>query len=159
VGDREGYLRRAVERLGRALTLVKASAVYETAPMYVEDQPPFLNAALSANTDLGPLALLRLLKRVEAEVGRAQRERYGPREIDLDLVAYGVAAYRFVERGRTILEVPHPRAPERRFVLQPLFDLDPQLELSGLGSVNDLLQATETDVESVRRLEHVVLSL
>lgn len=159
VGDREGHLRRAVALLAREVALLKASAVYETAPMYVEDQPAFLNAALLADTAMGPLALLRLLKQVESDVGRAPRERYGPREIDLDLLAFGVAAYRFEDRGKTVLEVPHPRAPERLFVLQPLSDLDPDLVLPGLGSVNALLLATKTAPESVRRLEHVVLSL
>ena len=159
VGDREGQLVRAVDGLRPAVRLIRASAVYETVPMYVEDQPAFLNAALLAETSLGPLALLKLLKRVEAEVGRAPRERYGPREIDLDLVVYGAAAYRYEDRGKIVLEVPHPRAPERRFVLQPLHDLDPCLLLPGLGSVKDLLLAAETDAESVRRLEHVVLSL
>lgn len=127
--------------------------------MYVEDQPVFFNAALLAETALGPLALLRLLKRTEAEVGRTPRERNGPREIDLDLIAYGALAYRFVDRGRTVLEIPHPRLAERLFVLQPMLDLDPAWHLPGLGSVRSAIDAAETDPQSVRKLDHVVLSL
>lgn len=159
LGDRARNLQRATDALALSLRLVAASPVYETAPMYVEDQPPFLNAAVLAQTEVGPLALLRRLKQVEGEVGRAARERYGPREIDLDLIAYGALAYRFVDRGRTVLQVPHPRLPERLFVLQPLMDLDPEMQLPGLGTVQSVMATAETDARSVQRLDHVVLSL
>lgn len=148
-----------MEALGREVRLVRASAVYETAPMYVEDQPSFLNAAVLGETDRGPLSLLRLLKRIERDVGRAPRERFGPREIDLDLIAYGALAYRFVDHGRVVLEIPHSRLTERLFVLQPMLDLDPAFVVPTLGPIRTAAQAAETGPPSVQRLDHVVLSL
>lgn len=154
-GDRVGQISSAVQRLGKALTIVAVSSLYETAPMYVEDQPPFVNGALSADTDLGPLALLSLLKATEREVGRTPQVRNGPREIDLDLVLYGVL--QFSSPGR--LELPHPRLGERRFVLQPLFDLASNGSIPGMGSLISLLAATEDQAPTVRRMNDAVVSL
>ena len=159
VGDAPTHLREAAELLSREIDVTAISEVYETDPMYVLEQPKFLNAALAVHTDMGPLPLLALLKRIEREVGRQSRERYGPREVDLDLIAYGNLKYRFVRVGETILEVPHPRTPERRFVLQPLHDLVPQVMLPGLGSVESLLEATKQQAASVQRRVDVALSL
>ncbi len=159
VGDALGSLQRATLELSRRLGHLKASPVYRTAPMYITDQPPFLNAAASGETDLGPLPLLRLLKQLETELGRSPAERYGPREIDLDLIAYGSAAYSYDADGREVLRVPHPRVVERRFVLQPLSDLSNDLVLPGLGSIGDLLEKTKDQEADVVRLEHAVLPI
>lgn len=156
-GDRAGQIARAIELLRGAVQVIEVSPLYETAPMYVQDQPPFLNGALLADVTLGPLALLGLLKDTEAKVGRKPAERYGPREIDLDLVAYG--ALRLSSEAERTLEVPHPRLPERRFVLQPLFDLDPKIVLPGLAPISDLLAATEDQAATVQRFSDAVLSL
>jgi 7,8-dihydro-6-hydroxymethylpterin-pyrophosphokinase len=110
-------------------------------------------------TDAGPLRLLNTLKAIERRLGRTPAERYGPRELDLDLLTYGPLRYRHVADGRTVLVVPHPRTPERRFVLQPLFDIAPDMELPGLGAVSSLLFATEAQLESVRLFDDAVLSL
>lgn len=157
-GEREAQICRAVAMLRESLDVEGVSTLYETAPMYVEDQPAFLNGALLARTELGPLALLRLLKEVEARVGRKPAERYGPREIDLDLVYYGSLRLSS-SRAEGALEVPHPRIPERRFVLQPLFDLDPRMVLPGLGSISALLSATEDQAATVQRYSDAVLPL
>jgi 2-amino-4-hydroxy-6-hydroxymethyldihydropteridine diphosphokinase len=159
VGDRLGHLQRAVDALRSVVNLVAVSRVYETAPMYVEDQPAFLNAAVSAVTDLGPLPLLQTLKQIEATSGRQQRERYGPREIDLDLVVYGAASYRYRSGHRTILEVPHPRTAERRFVLAPLLDLGLIVPIPGFGLVSDLFEATNSQAATVIPLVDAFLSL
>lgn len=137
MGDRLARLGEAVDRLGREVRLGRVSLAYETAPMYVEQQPPYLNAAAVGETVLGPLALIAFLKSVEREVGRSPCARFGPREMDLDLIAYGNLRIR--SRGSLPLEVPHPRLPERRFVLEPLNEVAPDLCLPGLGTVSQLL--------------------
>jgi 2-amino-4-hydroxy-6-hydroxymethyldihydropteridine diphosphokinase len=127
--------------------------------MYVEDQPTFLNAAVKGETSLSPRALLACLKRIEAEIGRLAGARYGPREVDLDLVAFGSLAYRYEEGHQVRLEVPHPRIAERRFVLQPLNDIAADYVLPGFGVVRDLLGQTEAQAASVTRSEHALLPI
>lgn len=128
LGDRAENIHRAASALG----IVRLSSLIETAPMYVEDQPPFINAVGFLDTELGPLALLRLLKSTETEIGRLPRQRYGPREIDLDLIAYGALQLKSVLYGETKLQVPHPRLGERSFVLDPLSELDSSFVIPGL---------------------------
>ncbi len=149
LGDRAVNLQNCIAAIQRFATIQKNSKVYETAPMYVEDQPSFLNAAILIETCLGPLPLLTKLKQIERELGRSEAERNGPREIDLDLLTYGVAKYVYRMGGRETLVLPHPRIPERRFVLQPLLDLDPNFTIVGLGKVETLLSSTEVQVQSV----------
>ena len=141
-GDRLASLRAARERLdgppagGRRLRVVAASPVYETEPQGdVTAQPDFLNACLAVETTLGPEALLDACKAVERALGRERTgARFGPRTIDLDLLLYGSETIE--EPGLT---VPHPRLAERRFVLEPLAELDPALELPDGRRVGDLL--------------------
>ena len=156
VGDRLGNLCAAVDALSQRLELLAVSSIYETAPMYVTDQQPFLNAALRARTSDYPLKLLRQLKQTETEVGRRDGERFGPREIDIDLITYGRLRYLFRGGERELL-VPHPRVPERRFVLQPLFDVSPDASLPGVGSIRDLLARTSDQAQDVQRIEHAIL--
>lgn len=156
LGDRRSHIAGALARLEAIVQVDAVSSLYETAPMYVTDQPPFLNGALIARADLGPRALLRGLKEIEARVGRAPGSRFGPREIDLDLIAFGALAYRF-DSGEKPLALPHPRIPERRFVLLPLFEIAPDLRLPGLGQVRDLLGQTNSQADEVVRLEHAEL--
>lgn len=158
VGDSVANLRLALDLLGRQTDVLAVSDIYETEPMYVENQPKFQNAAVRVSTYLSPLQLLETLKGIESEVGRLRRERYGPREVDLDLIAYGSLSYVFESMGETKLTVPHPRTPERRFVLEPLNDVAPHFDLPGLGVVSDLLQATKDQAASVQRREDVALS-
>jgi len=153
VGDKLRNFQEAVALLKRDLTVTKASHIYETAPMYVENQPAFYNAAIRAETDLSPINLLQLLKRTEKEVGRQQRERYGPREVDLDLIAYGVLQYRYVANNKLVLHLPHPKTGERGFVLQPLADLDRDLTLPGIGKLCQLLAATQDQDKDIRRID------
>jgi 2-amino-4-hydroxy-6-hydroxymethyldihydropteridine diphosphokinase len=144
LGDRERTLRRAVEELGRlpGTEVCGVSSFRDTAPVGYVDQPRFLNGAVEVETQLGARELLEQLLRIERELGRdrAQSPPQGPRTLDLDLLLYGEE--RIQAPG---LEVPHPRLHERRFVLEPLFQLDPGLFLPGRGSVQALLSGLDSE--------------
>jgi 2-amino-4-hydroxy-6-hydroxymethyldihydropteridine diphosphokinase len=137
LGDREQSLRAAIARLGE-LGRVRASGFRDTEPVGVTDQPRFLNAAAELETDLGPRELLARLLEIERELGRerAAEARWGPRRIDLDLLVYGDET--IDEPGLT---VPHPRLAERRFALEPLYELAPTLTLPDGRRIQDLLDA------------------
>ncbi len=137
VGDREQMLWRAIHMLAfdPEVDVAAVSSIRETDPVGFVDQPPFLNAAVAVETELGPQALLELLLSVERELGRTREgPRFGPRTIDLDLLLYGDEVVD--EPGLT---VPHPRLHERRFALEPLAELDPDLVVPGAGPVQALL--------------------
>ena len=159
VGDRLAHLQAALNRLATEVQLTKASHVYDSVPMYVTDQPSFLNAAVQAETTLPPTALLAVLKRIEREVGRQDRPRYGPREVDLDLIAYGALQYTYTNTRQVILQLPHPKTGERRFVLQPLFDINPNLSLAGIGEIQDLLDRTQDQAKDLTRSHDAILSI
>lgn len=159
VGNREQNIQDALDQLQRHVQIVKVSSVYETAPMYVLDQPSFLNGVVSVETTMGPLPLMLILKEIEAHVGRHAGIRNGPREIDLDLLLYGDLRYSFHKTGKTVLEVPHPRMTERLFVLQPLLDIDPDLMIPDHGSVKMLVDTTEWSSEHVVEKHHAELSV
>ena len=126
----------AFERLKKIpLTrVVLTSRLYASRPYGPVAQPDFVNAAVGVVTQLGPLALLRELRAVEIAFGRpAERERWGPRIIDLDLLAYA-----HERRTDAELTLPHPGIVERNFVLYPLAEIAPELDLPGLGRVAEL---------------------
>ena len=131
LGDREATIRAAVAALP-GVTAV--STLSETDPVGPVEQPRFLNGAVALETELSPRELLDVLLAVERDLGRERRERWGPRTIDLDLLLYGD---RVVDEPG--LSVPHPRLHERRFALEPLAELDPELEIPGRGRVKTLL--------------------
>jgi 2-amino-4-hydroxy-6-hydroxymethyldihydropteridine diphosphokinase len=138
LGDREATIRRAVELLGTepGIEVVAVSTLRETEPVGYADQPTFVNGAAALETNLSPRALLDRLLAVEQELGRVRGvgPRFGPRTIDLDLLLYGAEV--LDEAGLT---VPHPRLTERRFALEPLYELDPELSLPDGRGVRDLL--------------------
>ncbi|MGH2731339.1 MAG: 2-amino-4-hydroxy-6-hydroxymethyldihydropteridine diphosphokinase [Actinomycetota bacterium] len=124
LGDRMRYLELALGALeARGLNVVAVSSVYETEPIGPL-QPDFLNAACRVETELSPEDLLGTLKSIEAALGRTPRQRWGPREIDLDLLLYGDEVI-----DRPGLSVPHPELTHRPFVLTPLAEIAPGLEL------------------------------
>jgi 2-amino-4-hydroxy-6-hydroxymethyldihydropteridine diphosphokinase len=135
LGDREGNLRVALERLAD-LGSLRVSSFRETDPVGVTDQPRFVNAVAELETVLGARELLEKLLEIERQLGRdrGSEERWGPRTIDLDLLLFGNEV--IDEPG---LSVPHPRLAERRFVLEPLHELDPGLELPDGRAVGELL--------------------
>ena len=125
LGDRCAALQAAVDWLRASEVVVEAtSALYETAPQDMVDQPAFLNAAVRVRTEASPRMMLDLVKQMEADLGRVAGPRYGPRAIDCDLLVWEAGVY-VDER----LEIPHPRLVERRFALLPLLDLDADLTL------------------------------
>jgi 2-amino-4-hydroxy-6-hydroxymethyldihydropteridine diphosphokinase len=142
LGNREQTIRRAVDALGRrpGVDVLAVSAFRETEPVGFTDQPPFLNGAAVVETDLEPRALLDALLAVERELGRTRDgPRFGPRTIDLDLLVFGNR-----EVSEPGLTVPHPRLAERAFALEPLVELDPELEIPGRGRVADLLRGLQS---------------
>jgi 2-amino-4-hydroxy-6-hydroxymethyldihydropteridine diphosphokinase len=137
LGSREETLRRALELLAAEphVEVVQVSAFRETEPVGVVDQPRFVNAAAALETTLGPRRLLDVLLGVEQRLGRIRDGlRWGPRIVDVDLLLYDDDVVD--EPG---LHVPHPRLYQRRFVLEPLAELDPELAIPGLGAVSALL--------------------
>lgn len=138
LGDREATIRAALAELDAAdgVAVVAVSTLLETEPVGYLDQPRFLNGAAALETSLPARALLELLLAVEARFGRRRDgvPPQGPRTLDLDLLLYGSA-----EIDEPGLRIPHPRLHERRFVLQPLAELAPSLEVPGKGEVQTLL--------------------
>lgn len=120
LGDRMQNLDLAVQRLSVEIDVDRISCVYETEPVGYAAQPLFLNAVLSGTTRLDPMALLRLAKQVELELGRVRSFRNGPRAIDIDILIYGDTV---VKTGELV--IPHPRLAERPFVLVPLAEIAP----------------------------------
>jgi 2-amino-4-hydroxy-6-hydroxymethyldihydropteridine diphosphokinase len=125
IGDREANLREAVRRLRESGCKVTAvSSLYLTKPVGVLDQPDFINAVIGTETALAPHDLLRLCRSIEETLGRERTIRWGPRVIDIDILLYEGAV---VDEPELVL--PHPRMLERAFVLVPLAEIAPELEL------------------------------
>ena len=141
LGDREAYLRRALAGIP---DVVAVSGVYETGAVGGEDDdPPYLNAVVELDTDLGPRELLEVCRRLEAEAERVRTRRWGPRTLDVDVLLVGDLAV-----DEPDLQVPHPRMWERSFVLVPLHDLAPDLVVHrpkdpGVRATNVTLEVTD----------------
>jgi 2-amino-4-hydroxy-6-hydroxymethyldihydropteridine diphosphokinase len=133
VGDPARTVARAFVALGRIGTVAKRSQLYRTQPWGKTDQPEFVNAAALLETDRTPHELLRELQSIETALGRKPRERWGPRELDLDILTYDDDVVD--EPG---LHIPHPNIRERAFVLIPLAEIDPAYE-----ALRDALPANE----------------
>lgn len=147
LGAREATLRRALELLdGREdTTVVGISQLRETDPVGLLDQPRFLNGAVALDTELGPVELLAVLLEIERTLGRVRDGvRNGPRSIDLDLLLFDAETIRGPE-----LTLPHPRLHERRFVLEPLADIDPELRVPGRGTVAELLASLDEQASTL----------
>jgi 2-amino-4-hydroxy-6-hydroxymethyldihydropteridine diphosphokinase len=136
LGEREAHLRSALDLLAAevGIDVVAVSRLRETEPVGPVEQGPFLNGAVQVTTELPPRELLDRLLDVEQRLGRVRRERFGPRTIDLDLLLYDDEVLE--EPGLTL---PHPRLHERRFALEPLAELAPDLVVPGRGPISALL--------------------
>lgn len=133
----------------RAIDLCAVSGLYSTPPWGNPDQPAFVNAVAEVCTALAPTALLAVLQRYEQQAGRVREQRWGPRVIDLDLLAYGQCVWR-----TRSLRLPHPGIAERAFVLLPWADIAPDYSLPGLGRIHELL-AKCPGIESIKPIEEV----
>jgi 2-amino-4-hydroxy-6-hydroxymethyldihydropteridine diphosphokinase len=152
LGDRLARLQSAVTTLHRTIDVVAVSPVFETDPVGGPQQPDYLNAVLLADTDLAADALLTVAHEVEAASGRERLERWGPRTLDVDIVAIGDQTM-----DTSDLVIPHPRAAERAFVLMPWLAVDPSATLPGRGPIAELLAGLET--AGVRPRPDLVLHL
>jgi 2-amino-4-hydroxy-6-hydroxymethyldihydropteridine diphosphokinase len=136
LADPRAQVLAACARLGQLprTRLVLTSRLYESRPFGPVPQPDFVNAVAGVLTQLDPAALLEQLRAIELAMGRpARHERWGPRVIDLDLLAHGRE-----QRSEQALTLPHPGIVERNFVLYPLAEIAPDLDLPGLGRVAEL---------------------
>jgi 2-amino-4-hydroxy-6-hydroxymethyldihydropteridine diphosphokinase len=148
LGGNIGNPREAMARALRALdasrnvSVQKVSSIYSTPPWGKTDQPDFLNAAAELSTSLSPRDLLELCLDTERRLKRLRAERWGPRVIDIDILKYGDRAV--FEEG---LEIPHPRMLDRAFVLVPLAEIAPDLDLAGESASARAARADETGIE------------
>jgi len=136
IGDKAGNIMRALEILGQfdGLKVTKISSFYETEPVGYEDQNWFVNAVAQIETIFPPEELLSMLKKTEQVIGRRETIRWGPREIDLDLLMYDQLCFDSPD-----LVIPHPRMHERAFVLVPLVEIVPD-------QVHPILKKTVTEL-------------
>jgi 2-amino-4-hydroxy-6-hydroxymethyldihydropteridine diphosphokinase len=144
IGDRVGNIEEAIERLTAdgTITVVARSRFYRTAPWGVTDQDWFVNACIAVRTNVSPHELLHRCQAVENDMARVRTRRWGPRNIDVD-----VLTYRDVKLDEPDLIVPHPRIAERAFVLVPLKDVAPELKIAG-ASLDELLSKLDaSDVQ------------
>lgn len=137
VGDRLGHMRHAVAALERVGTVEAVSSLYETEPVGDTNQGRFLNAAVSVETELSAPDVLRRVLDIEREAGRIRDGRWGPRTLDIDIITHGSE-----QIDEENLTVPHPRARERRFVLEPVAEIAPDIEVGeGLTAAGALEMA------------------
>lgn len=152
LGDRLAMLQGAVHALGAVVDLVAVSPVFETDPVGGPEQDDFLNAVVLVDSTQSPHELLDLAHRVEDLHGRVRTQRWGPRTLDVDLIAVDEE-----QIDEPDLVIPHPRAAERAFVLVPWSAVDPEAALPGIGRVVDLL--SRVDASGVRPRPDLVLRL
>jgi 2-amino-4-hydroxy-6-hydroxymethyldihydropteridine diphosphokinase len=148
LGERRDMLRQARQQLAAlpGTSLARASGLYETAPVGGPDQGDYLNQVVELRTALSPRGLLEAIGRIESVLGRERLVRWGPRSIDVDILWYDGSSVAEVD-----LEVPHPRMEERRFVLEPLAELAPDLVLPSGSTVREALGRVMA--QAVTRLE------
>ena len=145
IENRKQHIETAIVLLREKVHDITVAPFYETKPRYFEDQQNFLNTVLSGYTDLKPRELLRFTKTVQQDVGRVERFRNGPREIDIDILFYENEVYKDEE-----LEIPHPRLQERDFVLQPFADINPDFSHPILKkTIRELLNALPEEQRSI----------
>ena len=135
IGNPEEQMQLAIAMLREATDVIALSSIYTTEPVGGPVQPNYLNAICITESELPAADLLALLHGIEKTLGREHVERWGPRIIDLDLIQYGTILSSAQE-----LELPHPRAHERKFVLEPWLEVEPDAILLTHGKVSELLE-------------------
>lgn len=137
IGDREKNIKSAIYQLNKRgkVTIEKISSLYETKPVGLVSQPNFLNLVVSIHTKLTPYELLEECLYTEMQLGRVRKQRWGPRNIDIDILVY----HNYVIQDE-VLEIPHPRLHERAFVLIPLLDIARNIPVYHKLTPGELLQ-------------------
>lgn len=135
IGNPHEQMDLAIAMLKEAAELISVSSYYVTKPVGGPEQPDYINAVCILESELPALDLLSLLHGIEKSLGRERTEKWGPRTIDLDLIQYGSLLSKADE-----LELPHPRAYERRFVLEPWQEIEPDAVLLTHGKISELLE-------------------
>lgn len=134
IGEPKENLDLAIALLREATEVLKVSSYYVTKPVGYEDQPDFVNAVCIIESELPAIELLKMLNGIEKAMGRERTIKWGPRIIDLDIIQYGSLLSNAAE-----LTLPHPRAHERKFVLEPWYEIEPDAVLLTHGKIADLL--------------------
>jgi 2-amino-4-hydroxy-6-hydroxymethyldihydropteridine diphosphokinase len=134
IGDRISNLQDTLRLIGELdeARISKVSSVYETEPVGYIDQPSFLNCVIEIDTGLSPKELLKQTNEIEIKLKRTRSIRWGPRTIDIDILVFDET-----EVDEPDLEIPHPRICERAFVIEPLLELSPDIEIKGLGKLEE----------------------
>jgi len=124
-----------------SINLIRVSSYYQSAPYGEIKQPDFINAVAKIETELNAVELLHSMFKIESDLGRKRdKEKWGPRIIDLDLLTYGQE----IIQGKNII-VPHPEISKRNFVIYPLYEIDKNLDIPGLGPVENLFKKSTMD--------------
>ena len=134
LGDRAENISKAVSELNKIIEVTHLSTIYETDPVGGPEQPDYLNAVLIGESELNPVDLLTKTLEIENALGRTREVRWGARTLDIDLIVAGD-----IVSNTEFLTLPHPRAHERAFVLEPWLEIEPDAVLPGRGSVATLL--------------------
>lgn len=148
-GDRLTFIKQALDRINKIGHITAVASLYQTSAYGVRNQADFYNSVIVLNTEMIPDKLLNELKKIEEQVGRTENIRWGPREIDLDIILYNQ-----LQVNQTELTIPHPDFQNRIFVLQPLVEIEPELPVPGMNmSVSKLLNKCKdkTIIEIVKR--------
>jgi 2-amino-4-hydroxy-6-hydroxymethyldihydropteridine diphosphokinase len=135
LGNRELYIDSAVAELAKVIEITHLSTNHETDPVGGPEQPKYLNAIAIAETELDPRELLIVMLEIENKLGRKREVHWGPRTIDLDLIVFGDEII-----DSETLVLPHPRAHERKFVLEPWLEIEPDAYIPGIGEIENILQ-------------------
>lgn len=149
LGNRIENINQAIERISaiHGVRLVNVSAYYETSPVGYLDQPDFVNCAVGIEADISPGQLLKSTMEIENEMGRMRSIRWGPRVIDIDILLYGE-----IKICHDNLVIPHPRMTERGFVMVPLAEIAPDIQILGGPSVKEIALSLSDD-HSIRKLD------